>query len=73
MNKNIALRTVYVDRNASTEALRQQYDGVYSLLQLVNFQFTDPVAQGLWNTLNELDEELRERDREAAEWAAGWD
>jgi hypothetical protein len=67
------VKTVQVDRNASTEMLQLQYDGVYSMLQMSNWNTTHPVALGLWDVLNELDDELREREREAALWVAGWD
>jgi hypothetical protein len=66
------VKTVQVDRNASTEMLQLQYDGVYSMLQMANFNTTHPVAVGLWDVLTELEDELREREREAALWVADW-
>ncbi len=72
MTKTKAIKTVHVDRNTSTEMLEAQYEGVYSMLQFTGFNTTDPVAVGLWDTLTEIEDELREREREAAEWIVGW-
>jgi hypothetical protein len=66
------IKTVQVDRNASTEMLEAQYDGISSMLSMANWNTTHPVAVGLWNALNELEDELREREREAALWVADW-
>ena len=72
-NSSLPIKTVYIDRNSSTEVLEQQYEGIYAMLRLANFNTTHPVARGLWDSLTEIETELRIREYEAAEWVLGWD